>query len=89
MGELLALKAQGKLRYIGVSNFSAEQVLGAQAALGDEPLCSLQSDYSLLRREIEAELLPLCRPRRLAGHTLRGVGIDPRKSLKWTHRLRK
>ena len=63
MGELLALKAQGKLRYIGVSNFSAEQVLAAQAALGDEPLCSLQSDYSLLRREIEAELLPLFQTR--------------------------
>lgn len=77
MGALLDLKAQGKLRYIGVSNFSAEQVLAAQAALGDEPLCSLQSDYSLLRRELESELLPLCREQCIGvlAYSPLGVGI--------------
>ncbi|MCA9710302.1 MAG: aldo/keto reductase [Myxococcales bacterium] len=57
MGELLRLRDEGKLRAIGVSNFSAEQVEQAQAALGDVPLASVQSEYSLLRREVERELL--------------------------------
>lgn len=60
MGALLEMRAAGKLRFIGVSNFSAEQVIAAQNALGDVPLVSLQPEYSLLRRGIESELVPLC-----------------------------
>lgn len=53
MGELLRLRSEGKLREIGVCNFSAEQVEQAQQALADVPLASLQSEYSLLRRGVE------------------------------------
>lgn len=60
-GELLRLRAEGKLLHIGASNFSAAQLQDAQAALGDVPLCSLQPEYSLLRREAEQALLPYCR----------------------------
>ena len=49
---LLDLQAQGKIRWPGVSNYSAEQ-LGRAAALG--PVSSLQPRYSLLNRQIEDE----------------------------------
>jgi aryl-alcohol dehydrogenase-like predicted oxidoreductase len=52
---LAALKKEGKVRYIGVSNFNVEQMQRAQAIA---PITSLQPRYSLLHREIEAEILP-------------------------------
>ena len=61
MGTLLDLRHEGKLRHIGVSNFSAEQIRSAQQALGDVPLCSVQPEYSLVRRDAESQILPVCR----------------------------
>jgi len=52
---LAALKKEGKVRHIGVSNFSVAQMRRAQAIA---PITSLQPRYSLLHREIEAEILP-------------------------------
>jgi aryl-alcohol dehydrogenase-like predicted oxidoreductase len=60
MSALLDLRSAGKLRHIGVSNFSPAQVKTAQQALADVPLASIQNEYSLVRRQIEAQLLPLC-----------------------------
>lgn len=57
MGELVRLRAEGKLRAIGVSNYSAAQVREAAKALGDVPLASVQSEYSLLRRAVEREVI--------------------------------
>ena len=51
------LAQQGKVRHIGVSNFSVAQL---QRAAKIHPPVSLQPPYSLLRRDIEAELLPYC-----------------------------
>lgn len=51
------LKDEGKVRWIGVSNFNAGQLRRAQT-IG--PITSLQPPYSLIRREVEAEVLPLC-----------------------------
>ncbi|HIQ01420.1 MAG TPA: aldo/keto reductase [Anaerolineales bacterium] len=48
---------EGKVRYGGVSNFSVEQLKRVQAI---HPVASLQPPYSMLRREIEADLLPYC-----------------------------
>ena len=56
MGELLRLRQEGKLRAIGVSNYSAEQVRLAQHALGEVRLASHQLHYSLLERSAEREL---------------------------------
>ncbi|MEM7153380.1 MAG: aldo/keto reductase [Myxococcota bacterium] len=53
MGELGRLCDEGKVKAVGVCNFSAAQVDEARQELGDRPLASLQSEYSLLRREIE------------------------------------
>ena len=54
---LARFKEQGKVRYIGVSNFNVEQMKRAQKIA---PITSLQPPYSLLRRDIEAEILPFC-----------------------------
>jgi aryl-alcohol dehydrogenase-like predicted oxidoreductase len=56
-GELAKLQKEGKVRWIGVSNFSAEELRQAQAIA---PITSLQPPYSLIKRDIEAEVLPFC-----------------------------
>ncbi|MCJ7536941.1 MAG: aldo/keto reductase [Anaerolineales bacterium] len=56
-GMLAKLQTEGKVRWIGVSNFDVQQMQRAQT---NAPLTSLQPPYSLLRREIEAEILPYC-----------------------------
>ncbi len=58
MDALLALKRQGKIRAIGVSNVDAPTL---RAYLEHGPVDAIQERYSLLDREIEAELVPLCR----------------------------
>lgn len=52
------LQKEGKVRWIGVSNFTVEEMQRAQAIA---PITSLQPPYSLVRREIEEEILPYCR----------------------------
>jgi aryl-alcohol dehydrogenase-like predicted oxidoreductase len=54
---------QGKIRAIGVSNFSIEQI---QRFRSVAPLHVLQSPYNLFEREIEADLLPYCRKNNIA-----------------------
>jgi aryl-alcohol dehydrogenase-like predicted oxidoreductase len=57
------LVRQGKVRYIGCSNFSGWQLMKALAISdrwGWERFVTLQSLYSLLARELENELVPLC-----------------------------
>jgi aryl-alcohol dehydrogenase-like predicted oxidoreductase len=51
------LQREGKVRWIGVSNFDVEQLQRAQAIA---PITSLQPPYSLIRREIQAGILPFC-----------------------------
>jgi diketogulonate reductase-like aldo/keto reductase len=54
------LVAEGKIREIGVSNFSVQQTREAQEALSKTNLASNQVEYSLLERTIERDLLPYC-----------------------------
>ena len=57
------LVRQGKVRYIGVSNWTASQIAEAAtltAVKGWEPLVSLQPQYSILTRDIEVEIVPVC-----------------------------
>jgi aryl-alcohol dehydrogenase-like predicted oxidoreductase len=51
-------RAQGKIRYGGVSNFSMEQILRCQHR---HAVASLQPPYSMLKRNVESDLLPFCR----------------------------
>ncbi|MHC4123750.1 MAG: aldo/keto reductase [Planctomycetota bacterium] len=55
--EMVKLKEEGKVRYIGVSNFSIEQIKRAEKI---HPAASLQPNYSMLHREVENELLGYC-----------------------------
>jgi len=55
--EIAKLQKEGKVRYLGVSNFSADQIERVRKIM---PVVSLQPAYSMLRREIEDELLSYC-----------------------------
>lgn len=55
---LAKLKDQGKVRAIGVSNFDVAQM---QRAIKIAPITSLQPPYSMIRRDVEPEILPFCR----------------------------
>jgi len=59
-----ALQKEGKVRWIGVSNFDAAQLKRAEEIA---PVISLQPPYSILRRKIEDEALPYCETR--------GIGV--------------
>jgi aryl-alcohol dehydrogenase-like predicted oxidoreductase len=52
---LACLQEEGKVRWIGVSNFSVDQM---KRAMKIAPITSVQPPYSMLRRAIEAEILP-------------------------------
>ena len=57
------LVRQGKVRYIGVSNFTAWQVVKAQwvgERMGLDPIRSVQLEYNFLDRGAEQELFPMC-----------------------------
>jgi len=55
---LAKLKDEGKVRYIGVSNFNVEQL---QRAQNIAPVTSLQPPYSLVKPNVENEILPFCK----------------------------
>jgi aryl-alcohol dehydrogenase-like predicted oxidoreductase len=61
---MAALQREGKVRYIGVSNFNVAELARARAIA---PVTSLQPPYSLVHREAEAEILSYC-----LGH---GIGV--------------
>ena len=57
MAILLEARAAGKIRYIGISNFSSEQTV---EALRFGPIHSSQPRYNMLAREVEETILPTC-----------------------------
>ena len=72
LSALTDLVRQGKVRYIGVSNYAAWQIMKAvhlSETRGFEPIVTLQPQYSLADRTIEYEVLPACRDV--------GVGLIP------------
>ncbi len=58
VGAMKELVAQGKVRFIGVSEFSAEQLRVAHAV---HPITALQTEYSLWTRNVEEGVLAACR----------------------------
>ncbi|MGC2764173.1 MAG: aldo/keto reductase [Candidatus Acidiferrum sp.] len=59
---LAALQKDGKVRWIGVSNFNVPQLQRAEKIA---PVTSLQPPYSILRRQIEEVVLPYCEQRNI------------------------
>jgi aryl-alcohol dehydrogenase-like predicted oxidoreductase len=57
-GMMAKLKAEGKVRFIGVSNYNVAQMKKCQAIA---PVSSLQPPYSLINRDYEKEILPFCK----------------------------
>jgi diketogulonate reductase-like aldo/keto reductase len=69
IGETMAameeLVRDGRIRYIGVSNFSVGQTNEARNALSKSELASNQVEYSLRSRAVEADILPYCKREKL------------------------
>ena len=59
---LAELKQEGKVRFIGVSNFNVEQMRRVAAIA---PIDTLQPPYSLIKRDIEQEILPFAERQRI------------------------
>ncbi|XP_038716377.1 perakine reductase-like isoform X2 [Tripterygium wilfordii] len=66
MGELNKLVEEGKIKYIGLSEASPDTIRRAHAV---HPITAIQMEYSLWTRDIEDEIIPLCREL--------GIGIVP------------
>jgi aryl-alcohol dehydrogenase-like predicted oxidoreductase len=62
VGALAKLKDEGKIRYMGVSNFDAQQM---QRALNVSSITSLQPPYSLVATDVESSILPFALKRRI------------------------
>lgn len=58
VGAMADLVRAGKVRFLGLSEAAAETIRRAHAV---HPIAALQSEYSLWTREVETEILPLCR----------------------------
>ena len=57
--EMMAkLKDEGKVKWIGVSNFNVDQL---KRAINIAPVTSLQPPYNLINRKVEPEILPFCK----------------------------
>ncbi|MFW5961709.1 MAG: aldo/keto reductase [bacterium] len=69
--ELLKLKKEGKFKYLGVSNFGVDLM---NQITGMTDIISLQPHYSLLKRDIEAEIIPYLRENNLGSLTYGTLG---------------
>src|SRR5205085_1445317 len=58
VGAMSRLVEEGKVRYLGLSEASAETIRRAHAV---HPIAALQSEYSLWSRDVETDVLPACR----------------------------
>jgi aryl-alcohol dehydrogenase-like predicted oxidoreductase len=69
MSTMDGLVREGMVRYVGCSNFSVEQLAEVDRvceSLGLEKPVAVQPEYNMIKRDIDADLLPYCRNERLA-----------------------
>jgi diketogulonate reductase-like aldo/keto reductase len=93
MSAMEELVREGKLNYIGVSNFTLEQIKEAQAALPRSELSSVQLEYSLMNRKAEVDVLPYCNKEKIALLAYYPLGhgkllSDPRLDSDWNGRTK-
>jgi len=60
MRAMTHLREQGKIRFMGISNFSLQQIREVMGIFGKEGFISVQSEYNLFDRSIEYDILPFC-----------------------------
>jgi len=65
MKAMEALVEQGKIRYIGISNFTVKRTIAAQEALKKNEIVSNQVEYSPFVRDIEKNVLPFCQKEKI------------------------
>ena len=58
MGELKKLVQEGKVKYVGLSEASADTIRRAHAV---HPVTAVQLEWSLWTRDIEEDIIPVCR----------------------------
>ncbi len=63
---LFAMKAAGRLRYVGVTTSEGRRHREIEAVMREQPIDFVQVSYNLLDREVEARILPLARERGIA-----------------------
>lgn len=63
VGAMKELVEEGKVRHIGLSEVSSQTIKRAQKV---HPIAALQTEYSIWTRDIEEEILPLCRKLNIA-----------------------
>jgi diketogulonate reductase-like aldo/keto reductase len=73
------LVKDGKIKYIGVSNFDVENLMAAEKSLRDETIACNQVLYNLNSRGIERRLLPYCNSKKISvvGYSPFGHGNTP------------
>lgn len=71
-GTMVDLQKEGKIRYLGVSNFNVAQM---ERVAKIAPITSLQPPYSMLNRGVEADILPYCEK-----HNIGVINYSPMQS---------
>ncbi len=66
LGAMETLVRTGKVRHIGLSNFSLKEIQEARKSLETEVIASVQAEYNLFDRSIESALLPYCQEHGIA-----------------------
>ncbi len=66
MGAMEEMMDKGKIRSIGVSNFSLDQMIEAGSALAKSEISSAQVNYSLIHRKFEKDIIPYCQQNKIA-----------------------
>jgi len=66
MGAMEEMVEKGRVRFIGVSNFSLAQLIEANEALSRHEIAASQFNYSLVHRRVEKDMVPYCQQNRIA-----------------------